>query len=316
MRKTSLKQVLELARIDERICFIGSDLGFGVMEDFRAEFPERIFREGISEQHIIGMAAGMALEGKVVYINTIASFLFRRCFEQIYLDLCLNKAKVRLIASGGGLVYAPLGPTHLAAEDFAALRPLPNMTILAPCDATEMARLMPLTMDIDGPVYIRLAKGGDTIVSSDAIPCIIGQAIDMTPSAPRNVDILFITTGIATQRALDAAKILESNNLSVRILHNHTIKPLDSENILAHAKYSRLVVSLEEHVRTGGLGSAVAEILAENNLKNCPAFLKLALPDAFFSQHGSQNDILQFFGLDAEQIANSVHKTFTTTLSK
>src|SRR3989338_8278927 len=116
------------------------------------------------------MAAGLALEGKIPYVNTIATFLTRRCFEQIVLDLCLHNANVRLIGNGGGVVYAPIGPTHLAIEDIAILKALPNMTILAPADANEMKRLMPLTVKHEGPLYIRLAKGGDPIVSRDDIP--------------------------------------------------------------------------------------------------------------------------------------------------
>ena len=129
--------------------------------------PERFFMEGVSEANIVGMAAGLALEGKIVYINTIATFLTRRCFEQIVLDLCLHNANVRLIGNGGGMVYAPLGPTHVAIDDIAILRAMPHMTILAPADADEMRRLMPQTLDVDGPIYIRLGKGGDPIVSRD-----------------------------------------------------------------------------------------------------------------------------------------------------
>ena len=117
MRKTALRAVTEMARRDPRVCFIGSDLGAGVMDDFRADMPDRLFREGVSEQHVIGMAGGLALEGKIVYVNTLATFLTRRCYEQLMLDLALYRAKVRLIGSGGGLVYAPLGPTHVTTED-------------------------------------------------------------------------------------------------------------------------------------------------------------------------------------------------------
>src|SRR5262249_39640880 len=126
MRKTSLDTVHELAKSDPRICFIGSDLTAGTLKAMQTEMPERFFMEGVSEGHIIGMAAGMAMSGKVVYVNTIATFLTRRCFEQLVDDLCLHTVKVRLIANGGGLVYAPLGPTHLAIEDIAILRAIPN----------------------------------------------------------------------------------------------------------------------------------------------------------------------------------------------
>src|SRR3989338_5610353 len=125
------------------------------------------------------MAAGLALEGKIPYVNTIATFLTRRCFEQIVLDLCLHKANVRLIGNGGGLVYAPLGPTHLSIDDIAILRAIPNMTIIAPADADEMRRLMPQTVDYTGPIYIRLAKGFDPIVTNDEISFKIGKALVM-----------------------------------------------------------------------------------------------------------------------------------------
>ena len=130
MRKTSLNCLYELAQQDDRVVFVGSDLGAGVLDEMKREFPERFLMEGVSEQHIIGMAAGLAMEGFNPYVNTIATFLTRRCFEQIAMDLCLHDLPVRLIANGGGLVYAPLGPTHLAIEDFAILRALPNMTII------------------------------------------------------------------------------------------------------------------------------------------------------------------------------------------
>ncbi len=164
MRPTSLNCVYELAQKDERVIFIGSDLGAGVLEDFKKNIPDRFFMEGVSEQHIIGMAAGLALEGFVPYVNTIATFLTRRCFEQNVIDLGLHNTNVRLISNGGGTVYAPLGPTHLAIEDIAIMRTIPNMTIVSPADADEMRRFMMQTLDYQGPIYIRLGKGYDPIV--------------------------------------------------------------------------------------------------------------------------------------------------------
>ena len=147
MRKTSLNCINELAKQDERVLFIGSDLGTGVLEEMKRAMPERFFMEGVSEQHIIGMAAGLAMEGFIPFVNTIATFLTRRCYEQIVVDLCLHDFPVRLIANGGGAVYAPLGPTHLAVEDISIMRALPNMTVVAPCDASEMQRMMMRTLE-------------------------------------------------------------------------------------------------------------------------------------------------------------------------
>ncbi len=154
MRRTSLDVVYELAKQDERVVFIGSDLGVGTLDAFREEMPDRFFMEGVSEANIIGMAAGLAMDGFIPYVNTIATFLTRRCFEQVAMDLCLHNLPVRLIANGGGLVYAPLGPTHLAIEDIAIMRALPGMTVVAPADKEEMARFVPQTLDLPGPVYI------------------------------------------------------------------------------------------------------------------------------------------------------------------
>jgi len=204
MRKTSLEMVYQLAKNDERIFYIGSDLGAGVLQQFKDEMPDRFLMEGVSEANLVGIAAGLALEGKIVYINTIATFLSRRCFEQIVLDGCLHKTNIRLIANGGGLVYAPLGPTHLAIDDFAILRAVPNMTIVACADADEMTRLMPQTVDYPGPIYIRLAKGFDPIVSNDDEPFRIGKAI----VRGEGKDALIVTTGITLRVALEASQKL------------------------------------------------------------------------------------------------------------
>src|SRR2546425_8113 len=224
MRKTSLDMVYELARQDKRIIFIGSDLGIGTLKQFKAEMPDRFLMEGVSEANIVGIAAGLALEGKIVYINTIATFLTRRCFEQVALDLCLHNANVRLIASGGGLVYAPLGPTHEAIDDLAIFRALPRMTIVAPADADEMRRLMPLTVDHSGPIYIRLGKGGDPIVTNDRRPFQIGKTIPMRDGS----DALIVTTGVMLKPALDAADALRKDGIEAAVLHVPTVKPFDS----------------------------------------------------------------------------------------
>ena len=167
MRNTCLNEVHRLAKQNNNVVFIGSDLGAGTLASMKEEMPDRFFMEGISEQHIIGMSAGLAMEGFIPYVNSIAPFLTRRCYEQVLVDLCLHDLPVRLIGNGGGVVYAPLGPTHLAVEDIAIFRAIPNMTIIAPCDADEMLRLMPKTIDWPHPIYIRLAKGGDKIISQN-----------------------------------------------------------------------------------------------------------------------------------------------------
>lgn len=302
MRKTCLEMVHTLARRDERVMFIGSDLGPGVMDSMRREMPARCLMEGISEAAIIGVAAGLAMDGYIPYLNTIATFLTRRAFEQIALDVCLHRLPVRLIGNGGGLVYAPLGPTHIANDDFALMGALPHMTVAAPCDAAEMRRLMEASLDWPDPIYIRLAKGGDKIVSREDLPFTLGKAIPLL--MPEKADVLFITTGVMTQEAIEAAKQLDELGIAAKVLHCPTVKPLDQKAILEAASDVRVLVVAEEHLRIGGLGSAVLDILMSTNRADMlPVFRHAALPDAFISNYGSQRQNMEQQGLTCNTLA-------------
>ncbi len=302
MRATALECIQEQAGKDDRVIFIGSDLGKGTAETFREAYPDRFFMEGISEANLIGMAAGFAFEGKVPYVNTIATFLTRRCLEQVAVDLCLHNLNVRLIANGGGMVYAPLGPTHLAVEDIALMRALPNMTVIAPADADEMRRLIPLTVDHEGPMYIRLAKGYDPIVSRDDIPFEIGKALRMK----QGEDAEIVSTGITLGPALEAAKVLDGSGISTGVLHVPTIKPLDEAAILASAAEVKAIVTVEEHTVIGGLGSAVAEVLAEAELGHPVRFKRIGLPDVFPDQYGSQASLMAHYEITIEHLIKVV----------
>lgn len=301
MRKASLHHVHLLARKDPRVFFIGSDIGVGTLDGFKKEMPERFFIEGISEANVIGMAAGLALEGKIVYVNSIATFLTRRAFEQICLDLCLHKLPVRLIGNGGGMVYAPLGPTHMATDDFAIMRALPNMTILAPADAQEMANLMPLTLDWPGPVYIRVAKGGDPVVTSPQGPGAIGRSVQMRNGR----DVLIVTTGVMLEVGLNAAGHLAARGVDARVIHMPTVKPLDTQALLQAFAEIRAVVTVEEHSIVGGLGSAVAELLVEAGLRVPKPMRRLGIPDMFPDDYGSQGHLFARFGLTPEGVARA-----------
>jgi transketolase len=302
MRVTAMNAIFELARRDSRVVFIGSDLGAGVLDEMRRELPERFFMEGVSEQAIVGMAAGLALDGFIPYINTIATFLTRRCFEQLAIDLCLHRLPVRLIASGGGAVYAPLGPTHMATDDLAILRALPEMTIVAPVDAPEMARAMAASLDVPGPLYVRIAKGGEPVVSRAELGFTIGRAIEMRAGS----DVLFVGTGVMSAAALAAADLLAADGIDAGVLHAHTVKPLDAQAVLAAARRARLVVTVEEHSRIGGLGGAVAELFADEGVTTPLA--RLGFPDRFISAYGSQASILAQCGLDPHGIAAVVRE--------
>ncbi len=288
MRKTCLRMIYELAQHDKRIVFIGSDLGAGVMADFKRTLPDQFFMEGIGEANMVGMAAGMALSGKIVYCHTIATFLTRRAFEQVAIDVGLHHANVRLIGAGGGAVYAPLGPTHLAVDDIALMRTIPGMTIFSPCDADDMETCMPQTVNYQGPIYIRLGRGGDPLLPTPA----------MSPSGAK---VLIISTGTTAQIAHEAACRTGSAHLYQRI-----VKPLDSCQILRYRMGKRAIVTVEDHGVIGGLGSAVAEVIAESSWRG--AFKRIGYPDVFPSGYGSQDEMRARYGISVENIVKTVQE--------
>lgn len=305
MRMTCLNMVHELAKRDKRVVFIGSDLSPGLLADMKAEMPERYFMEGITEMNVVGMAAGMALDGIVPYVNTIATFITRRCYEQVAMDVCLHDLPVRLIGNGGGVVYAPLGPTHLAIEDIAIMRALPNMTVVAVSDKDEMVRLMEASLGWPHPIYIRLGKGGDPIISRPENGFAIGKGIVLREGAASD-DVLVISTGVISGRALLAAENLATKGIECSVLHLHTIKPIDVELILERAGRAKLVVTAEEHTVIGGLGSAVTDVLVEGLGRQLPGIVRLGIPDVFAKNYGVQDDLLDIYGLSPEKITSSI----------
>lgn len=302
MRKASLNAVYELAQKDNRIVFIGSDLGPGVLDEFKNNIPDRFFMEGVSEQHIVGMAAGMAMSGFIPYVNTIATFLTRRCFEQVVVDLCMQNLPVRLIGSGGGGVYAPLGSTHLAIEDLSIMRTIPNMSVIAPCDAVEMRKLIIDTVDYPGPIYIRLGKGGDEILTHEYDDIKAGKGVVKIEP----VDGLFITTGIMTQVAFGACAKLKNLGYQCGLIHLHTVKPLDGDLLKNWVPKVRAVITVEENVRAGGFGSAILEFLSDELPSESAKITRLGISDMFAKEYGSQDSLLSYWGLQEDDLANKM----------
>ncbi len=307
MRKAGLNAIYELAKEDKDIVFIGSDLGVDTLKEFKDTLPNQFFMEGVSEGHMVGMAAGMAHAGATVYINTIATFLTRRALDQIVVNLCLDNAKVRLYGNGGGLVYGPLGATHTALEDLSLLSAIPNMTVLAPSDSVEMIDLIKESKDFPGPIYIRLGKGGEKVLSK-AGTAKIGKAFFDKHSKSEG-KVLICTTGVMRQRAVLVREFLEKESIFVDILHNHTIKPLDTNSILTTAANYELVITLEENVPNGGLGQQIGCLLLENNI--CPKkFIRLSLPDEFPQEYARQEEMFLTLGLDPESVASRIKELY------
>ena len=305
MRKTCLNTVYELAQNDKKVLFIGSDLGPGVLDDFKKNIPERFFMEGVSEQSIIGLSAGLALEGYKPYVNTIATFITRRCFEQVAIDLCLHNLPVKLIGNGGGLVYAPLGPTHQAIEDISIMRTLPNMTIIAPCDAVEMKELVKQTLNYNGPIYIRLARGGDKIITSTLENIRLGNGLLKREPGEH----LFITTGVMTQLAMEAAtKLDKERNIKCGVIHLGTVKPLDKKILLRWIPKVKRIVTVEENILAGGFGSSILEFTNEHFSENSNKISRLGLKDSFIEKYGTQDLLLKDNNLTVETLVKEITK--------
>ena len=300
MRKAALSTIAELVDEDERVVFVGSDLGAGTMDDVRDRHPLRVLMEGIAEQHLVGFAAGLALEGFVPYVHTIATFLTRRALEQTIVDIALHRLPVRLIGAGGGMVYAPLGPTHQAIDDFALMRTIPDMIVGAPADPREMSTMIRLLADAPGPAYVRIAKGGEPDVTAELSHLELGRSRRVRTGE----GVALLTTGALLHECLIAVRQLEQEGTNVTLEHLPFVAPLDVGAVRSLAGSHDHLLVIEEHLPSGGLASAVADLLAE---EGGPVRLHRAtLPARYADKYGSQQEHWALHGIDAEGIAARV----------
>lgn len=304
MRNAAFKQIFDEAKKNKKIIFIGSDLGHGVMEEMKNALPQQFFMEGVCEQNIVGMSAGLAMEGFMPYINTIGTFLTRRCYEQIVLDVCLHNLPVRFLGNGGGGVYASLGPTHLSLDDYAILRVIPNIKIYAPCDAIESEQIIRSTFLDKTPTYIRLARGGEEIISEKK-KFEPGKARVLIKNNKEKVAIF--STGITSQLAKKAAEELKKSSINISVAHFATIKPLDEKYLKKVFNKINKIIIIEEHIRSGGFGSQVLEYLNKCNYKNINIKI-MSAPDKFVDRYGNHADLLNYWGITVKNIIKEVKK--------
>ena len=305
MRKAALDAISELLDSNEKIIFVGSDLGAGTLADARRRHPKRVLMEGIAEQHLVGFAAGLALEGFIPYVHTIGTFLIRRAIEQVIIDVSLHNLPVRLVALGGGMTYAPLGPTHQAIDDFALMRAIPNMMVVAPADPYEMREVILELADYSGPAYIRVGKGGESDATSLLAPSSIGKVRQIY----NGHQVAILTTGSLLQECTVASAQLEKRGISVGLYHVPYIAPLDKSEIEQLTDNYEFLVVIEEHLPHGGLSTAIAEIMATIN---CKALLRsLTLPNRYASNYGSQRDHQVVSKLTSDGIVESVQNYFS-----
>lgn len=301
MRNAFFDALFELALHDERIVFITGDLGYRVVEKFMDQRPRQFLNAGVAEQNLTGIAAGMALSGKIVFTYSIANFPTLRCLEQIRNDVCYHDANVKIVAIGGGFAYGAMGATHHAIEDLAVMRAMPSLTVVAPGDPFEARAATRALVAHPGPCYLRLGKAGEPSVHPAPVHLEIGKAIRFREGD----DLTIISTGGALNLAARAAERLAKDGLEARVVSMHTLKPLDVQAVLAAATETRLIVTLEEHSIVGGLGSAVAELLSETPSVHV-RFKRLGLPPAFSPHIGTQDYLLERHGLTPETIASTV----------
>jgi transketolase len=301
LRKTALNTVYELAKSNSRIVFIGSDLGHGTLKDMQKELPRQFFMEGISEQHIVGFAAGLAKEGFIPFINTIANFFTRRALDQIIIDVALHNLPVKFLASGGGMVYAPLGPTHTATDDFAHMLAIPNMNVFSPCDAIEMEELVINESVRNGPSYIRFGKGGEKIVSNDFRS---HKSPFLKILGDLSSEYAIISTGVLTQIAVEAMKCL-SEPLKPFVVHLPRLNLLGETSLLEIIKEKKKIIVMEEHQPIGGLFSQILHYFHGNNI-DARNLDTISLPGTFIRNYGNQNDHLNNWGITINAIVEKM----------
>jgi transketolase len=297
MRTAFIETLLDIASRDTRVYLLTGDLGFGVVEPFAQRFSTRFVNVGVAEQNMTGIATGLALSGKVVFTYSIANFPTLRCLEQIRNGPCYHGANVKIVSVGGGLAYGSLGMSHHATEDIAVLRALPNMTVIAPGDPVETRHAVEAIVRHDGPAYLRLGRAGEPTVHRHPVSFEIGRALLVSPGN----DITLISTGGMLHTTNAVAVELGRSGLRCRVLSMHTVKPLDEAAVRSAAAETKLVVTIEEHSTTGGLGGAVAEVMAERAEPTAP-LKRVGLPSAFVSEAGSRDYLARRYGLSTEAI--------------
>lgn len=305
MRNTFLDTLFSLAEQDDRIVFITGDLGFRVVEKFSERLPKQFLNAGVAEQNMTGIAAGLALEGRIVFTYSIANFPTLRCLEHIRNDVCYHDANVKVVSVGGGLAYGAMSVTHHAVEDLGVMRCLPNLTVVAPGDPVETRAATRALVAHPGPCYLRLGKAGEPTVHTGAIEFEIGKAIRLREGS----DVTILSTGGMLQTAVKAADRLAGSGIRARVSSMHTLKPLDVAEIEAAVRETRALFTLEEHSIIGGLGSAVAEVVAEADWPRIP-FKRLGLPSAFATHIGGQEYLLTQYGLNEAAVAATVTQVF------
>lgn len=300
MRTVIIEEIYNLMKKNKNIYFVTGDLGFSVVEKIEKDFPKQFINMGVAEQNMMGVAAGLALSGKKVFVYSIIPFVTTRCYEQVRNDICYHNLDVTILGVGAGLSYGILSSTHFALEDIAIFRPLPNMSIFSPSDETEAKLGMHFIKKYNRPLYFRIGKKVEPIVFKKPYNFIFGKAHVIK----KGKDVAIFATGPILHEVLEAIALLEQKGINPTLIDIHTIKPIDEKTIITNSKGKKLVVTVEEHGLIGGLGSAVAEILSTQ--KYMPQLKRIGTSDEFIKITGSHQFLREYVGLTSKHIAASI----------
>lgn len=297
MRNAFAEEMTRLATTDKRVVVLSGDIGNKLFDKLKEVDEQRFYNCGIAEANMMGVAAGMAMSGLRPFVYTITPFTTTRCFEQIRVDVCYHHAPVVIVGTGSGLSYSDLGPTHHSLEDMAILRTLPGMRVLAPCDASELRQALHEVLKDDSPTYIRIGKKGEADIHATLPDLKLGKVLVIRPGA----DVALLCAGNMMADTLKAADLLAASGISAEVVSFHTVKPLDADYLQQAASRFKLLVTVEEHSRIGGFGSAVAEwrMAQPRNV----AQLGFGTDDVFMHEVGTQAYARKKFGLTADNIA-------------
>ncbi|MCF7916172.1 MAG: 1-deoxy-D-xylulose-5-phosphate synthase [Candidatus Omnitrophica bacterium] len=301
MRDFFFESLLREAKKNRNIILITADTGAICHDEFKEKLSKQYINVGVAEQNMIGLAAGLAMAGKIVYVYGIIPFVTMRCYEQIRVDLSCTNLPVNIIGIGAGLDYSTLGATHHGTEDIALMCLLPGMKIYSPADGITAGTLVEESQRQTGPVYIRLDRIGLPFVYESEKDINFSKGFS---SIKKGKDLYIIATGRMVYRALEVAKKLSAQSIDVGVIDLFKIKPLNGKKIWNVIKGVQYLVTLEEHFLKGGIGSAIQELIISK--KNPPKFKSLGIPDKFCSIYGKREDLLNSYGLDIGSIVSKI----------
>ena len=305
MRNAFVKTLFEIAKKDKNVYVVTGDLGFGVLKPFFEELPDQIINAGIAEQNMTSVAAGLAMQGKIVYTYSIGNFPTLRCIEQIRNDCAYHSANVKVVCVGGGFVYGSLGMSHHATEDIAIIRALPDVTVMAPGDLVEAECATKAIYETPGTCYLRLGRGGEKRIHDKIDDFEIGKAIRIQDGE----NVAVFSTGAIFDEVKEACDELAEEGIVPTVYTFPTVKPIDREVIAKCARDHKVIITVEEHNLSGGFGSAIAEVLAEIDGPHA-RLVRIGLNDTYSCIVGSQKYLRKQYNIDASTISAKIKEHY------